>query len=113
MGSVGTPIIGGPRPSRAHRRAHPTYTLNCEEPQKSRDVHVKLHIGSNGGYEGTESATTTELRLTAGEANRRNLKIGNEEFGEGLDDAPPSAPVCVGARRSSYNAPWQRDQYTA
>jgi hypothetical protein len=36
MGRVRTPIIGGPRPSPQHRRAHPDYTLNCEEPVKQR-----------------------------------------------------------------------------
>jgi hypothetical protein len=32
MGGVRTSIIGRPRPSPGHRRAHPNYTLNCEEP---------------------------------------------------------------------------------
>lgn len=32
MGSVGTSIIGGPRPLSRHRRTHHRYTLNCEEP---------------------------------------------------------------------------------
>ena len=32
MGSARTPIIGGPRPLPRDRRAHPDYTLNCEEP---------------------------------------------------------------------------------
>lgn len=32
MGGVRTPIIGRPRPLPGHRRAHPHYTLNCEEP---------------------------------------------------------------------------------
>ncbi|MBA2715653.1 MAG: hypothetical protein H0U51_01095 [Propionibacteriales bacterium] len=27
-----TPILEGPRPSTRQRRAHPDYTLNCEEP---------------------------------------------------------------------------------
>ncbi|MGM7777352.1 hypothetical protein ACSVHC_15215 [Arthrobacter sp. KNU-44] len=32
MGSVGTSIIGRPRPLSGHRRAHPRYTLECDEP---------------------------------------------------------------------------------
>jgi hypothetical protein len=32
IGSVRTPILGGPRPLPRHRRAHQPYTLNCEEP---------------------------------------------------------------------------------
>jgi hypothetical protein len=32
MVSVRTSIIGRPRPSPSQRRAHPTYPLNCEEP---------------------------------------------------------------------------------
>jgi hypothetical protein len=32
LGGVRTPIIGRPRPLPRHRRADPTYTLNCEEP---------------------------------------------------------------------------------
>ena len=36
MGSVRTPIIGRPRPLPRQRRAHPDYTLNCEEPVYSR-----------------------------------------------------------------------------
>lgn len=31
-GSVGTSIIGRPRPLPRHRRAHPDYTPNCDEP---------------------------------------------------------------------------------
>ena len=33
MGSVGTSIIGRPRPLPGHRRAHPVYTLKCDEPK--------------------------------------------------------------------------------
>lgn len=33
MGSVRTPIIGGPRPLPGLRRAARLYTLNCEEPE--------------------------------------------------------------------------------
>ena len=32
MVSVGTSILGGPRPLSSHRRPTPDYTLNCEEP---------------------------------------------------------------------------------
>lgn len=32
--SVGTSILGGPRPLSSHRRPTPGYTLNCEEPLK-------------------------------------------------------------------------------
>ena len=32
MVSVGTSILGGPRPLSSHRPANPDYTLNCEEP---------------------------------------------------------------------------------
>ena len=32
MGGVRTSIIGRPRPLPRHRRAHPPYTLNCDEP---------------------------------------------------------------------------------
>ncbi len=31
IGGVRTPIIGGPRPLSSYRRAHPNYTLDCEE----------------------------------------------------------------------------------
>jgi len=36
VGSVRTPIIGGPRPSPPHRRANPRHTLDCEEPDNHR-----------------------------------------------------------------------------
>jgi len=36
IGSVKTPTIGRPRPLPPHRRAHPNYILNCEEPSPWR-----------------------------------------------------------------------------
>ena len=41
MDGVGTPIIGRPRPLPSHdtpNSAHNTYTLKCEEPQKSLQI---------------------------------------------------------------------------
>lgn len=32
MAGVGTSILGRPRPLPGHQRAHPNYTVNCEEP---------------------------------------------------------------------------------
>ncbi|WP_211096889.1 hypothetical protein, partial [Arthrobacter echini] len=42
MGSVRTSIIGGPRPLPQNRRAHPAYTLHCDEPQKPDVVFQSL-----------------------------------------------------------------------
>jgi hypothetical protein len=42
MGSVGTSIIGRPRPLSGNRRAHPGYTLKCDEPLKRPPVAINL-----------------------------------------------------------------------
>ncbi len=43
MGSVGTPILKGPRPSTRQRRARIAYTLICEEPGNRR-LGTALHL---------------------------------------------------------------------
>jgi len=44
MGSVRTPIIGGPRPTPGSTRR---YTLNCEEPHSCLSLHIET-MARNG-----------------------------------------------------------------
>ena len=60
MGSVGTSIIGRPRPSPRQRRAGRTYLLDYEEP-----VFVEWFMGLPGGWVTGNAELTQNQQITA------------------------------------------------
>ena len=52
MGSVRTPIVGGPRPPTSQRRADDLYTLICAEPIISTTPHMTTARQGNEAPDG-------------------------------------------------------------
>ncbi len=66
MGSVRTSILGRPRPLPPDRRAHPGYTLDCEEPAKPQEAGrttVVLHSDGHVAHEFAQLFGYTVERL--------------------------------------------------